>query len=118
MSLVSNTKPSFLLDECVIIHWPHILRDLRDYSLSSNTVGRGANDDLVLETAIKQNRILVTSDMKLALFTLLENHPVLFLRNNGKRYYVKPSIDKVESLAILDHATKFLLDKEDEIIIP
>ena len=73
MNSVSNTKPCFLLDECVLIHWPHILRDLRDYSLSSSIVGRGANDDLVLETAIKQNKILVTSDMKLELFTLLES---------------------------------------------
>jgi hypothetical protein len=118
MSSISSIKPSFLLDECVLIHWPNILQDLRDYSLSANMVGCGAKDELVLETAIKQNRILVTSDMRLALFTLLENHPVLFLRNNGKKYYVKPSIEKVESIAIIDHTTKFLLNREDEIIIP
>lgn len=111
-------KKKFLLDECITIHWPYNNGDIDDYVSSVDVIGHGAKDDEVFDLAKKLNRILVTSDMKFTLKVLLMNHPVYFQKQNGDRYFVKPTIEKKEHIGKCnDFVTQYLL-KNDEIIIP
>ena len=110
-------KAKIVLDECVVYHWPNYLCKMKDYVLSVNVVGQGAKDEEVLELAKKQKRPLVTGDIRLALYCILDNHPVIFLKHNGKAYFVKPSLQDIEFFGKIDPLTKHMLEK-DEVIIP
>jgi len=51
------------------------------------------------------------------LYSILDNHPTIFLRNNGYAYSINPSLERVELLDRIDPLTYYLLETEN-IIIP
>jgi len=73
----SKIGHSCLLDECITIHWPHSIQLLTSEYVSSVSKA-GAKDEKVLNYAIKHNQTLVTADIRLTLWTILENHPSYF----------------------------------------
>ena len=108
----------YLLDECITIHWPYNVGDLKDYVQSVDIIGHGAKDEEVFELAKKLNRILVTSDQRFALRILIKNHPVYFQKMDGERYLIKPTIKKMETVGKCDDVITQYLLKEAEIIVP
>ena len=112
-------KPKYLLDECIGINWPSMHRNLKDFDYVSSVevVGRSAKDEKVLEYAIKSNRILVTADKKLAITAIFTNVGMVYIDSNGKTYFMKPSIEKIQQVEISDDLTKFM-SNQDQIIIP
>ena len=113
-----NTKPKYLLDECITIHWPYNVGKIHDYVSSVDLIGHGAKDGEIFNLALKLNRTIVTSDMKFTLRILLNNHPVYFQKMNGERYFIKPQAEKIENVGKCnDYVTQFLLSHE-KIIIP
>ncbi len=113
-------KPKYLLDECIGINWPSMQRNLKDfdYVSSVDVVGRSAKDEKVLEYAIKFNRILVTADKKFAITAIFTNVQLVYIDSNGKTYFMKPSIEKIEEVEISDDLTKFVSNHDEQIIIP
>lgn len=109
---------NFLLDECISIHFPHSFKTFNSYAVSRIVVGRGADDAQVLKYAQQHKLTLVTSDIRLALLTILANHPIVFCSKNGKKYHIKPSIEEVVHIGKLDSITKYLLEQNETIIVP
>lgn len=110
-------KEKFLIDECITLHWPHIVNDLKDYVTSVNIVGVGAPDEAVLKAAVKSGRTLVTCDIRLTLNAIIANHKVLFQKQNGKRYFIQGNSKKIKRVCLIDNLTRFLLEQR-KIIIP
>ena len=98
------------------IHWPNYLKNLDDYVFSINVVGYSAKDEKVLEYAKKQKKRLVTGDKRLALYSILDNHPVIFLGMNGKAYSINPCLENKENFKMIDDLTKYILDSGNVII--
>lgn len=114
-----SSEVKYLLDECITIHWPFNLGKPHDDCISSvDIIGHGAKDEEVLNLALKLKRVLVTSDMKFTLKILLKNQPVYFQKMDGERYFIKPTIEKLENVGRCDdHLAQFLLCQE-RIIVP
>jgi len=109
---------TYLLDECITIYWSSNTRLLDGkYRSSISVVGQGAKDEKVLSYAIKTNRTLVTADIRLTLWALLENQNVIFQKRNGERYFIKSNAKKLKPIKIIDDITKYLSEQET-IIIP
>ena len=109
---------TYFLDECITIHWSHQIQILtNNYELSVSKVGPGANDNQVLNYAIKHNQTLVTGDIRLTLWAILKNHPVVFVKRNGERFLIQANSQKLKTLKIADEITQFLSD-HGTIIIP
>lgn len=115
--LSRRNRSTYFLDECIQIHWSNSIRLLTgDYELSVNKVGRSASDEKVLEYAMKHNQTLVTADLDLTLWSILKNHPVIFINRNGKRYLINGNSKKISSVKIIDRITKYL-SEQDTIVI-
>ncbi len=113
-----KNKSTYFLDECITIHWPGRIRVLaNDYELSVSKLGPGATDEKVLNYAIKHNRVLVTADIRLTLWSVLKNHPVVFLNEKGNRFLIKANSKKLRKIALVDQVTKYLIES-NTIVIP
>ncbi|MCE9616742.1 MAG: hypothetical protein K8Q88_00030 [Nitrosarchaeum sp.] len=107
-----------MLDECIPIHWSNSISLFNgNYELSVNRVGHGENDEKVLKYAIKHKQTLVTGDIRLTLWSILENHPVLFLKRTGELYLIESNSKKLTTVKVIDPITKYL-SEQGKIIIP
>ena len=101
----------YLYDECVSC------RDVfegRNFIQSIDVVGKGATDEKVGDYAVKNNMLLITSDIKFALNMLIQSKPVIF-KNGGDYTLIKPKTEKSRKYS--DPITNYLLEN-DQVVIP
>ena len=111
-----DKKLNFLIDECLPISIQEFISG--EYIHSLELLPKGAPDDSVLEEAQKNNLILVTADMKLALKIAIDNQKVVFQKQNGERFLIHGKFLGNNSNQLnLDSKTKYLLEN-NLIIVP
>lgn len=111
-----DKRLNFLVDECLPVSVQELISG--EYIHSTELLPHGAPDNEVLEQAQKNNLILVTADMKLALKIAMDNQKVIFQNQNGERFLVHGKfIGTNLNQSNLEIKTKYLL-KNNLIVVP
>lgn len=113
---MSNSKPQYILDECVSIKLP--IPVCSTFVESKNVLGKGASDDEIFEYAKKYNLMVVTRDYWFAEKILAEGYPVLLLLFRNKWGIVEPT-KNVSTLmeSLFDKCTLALMTKRAGMVI-
>ena len=119
--LTSKHPKRFLLDECLNIKNKKLLKQL-GYVNSKDISKEGISDDELLKKALKENRTIITKDIRFALKTVLLGIQIVYQDHKGIRTF----IPKNKSIVIERNCFKRKYDDEltyhlitfDEVIIP
>lgn len=111
----------FLLDECLNIKNKKLLKQL-GYVNSKDISKEGISDDELLKKALKENRTIITKDIRFALKTVLLGIQIVYQDHNG----IRTLIPKNKPIVIERNCFKRKYDDEltyhlitfDEVIIP
>jgi len=103
----------YLVDECLGLKKQFIKN--KDVLLSRDVLGEGTPDSEILEYAIKKDLILVTNDMKFALRTAIQNHPVYYIGCQGG---FKINAETTEKAVRFRDSRTFYLLENDKVVIP
>lgn len=111
----------FLLDECLNIKNKKLLKQL-GYVNSKDISKEGISDDELLKKALKENRTIITKDIRFALKTVLLGIQIVYQDYKGIRTF----IPKNKPIVIERNCFKRKYDDEltyhlitfDEVIIP